>query len=173
MIGREEKLTVSTSSPSLTASPPPSRTKRAPIQLASFGVGAVFLLVGTAGFIPGITQNLDHLQLAGHEGHALLLGVFHVSVLHNVVHLLFGIVGVLVARKAAPARRYLLWGGLVYLILFLYGLVVDFSSAANFVPLSDANNLLHLVLAVVMIALSFLPRRRVAVRDVLGPAAET
>lgn len=103
----------------------------------------------------------------------MLLGVFHVSVLHNIVHLLFGIAGVLAARKAALARHYLLWGGLVYLILFLYGLVVDFNSAANFVPLSDANNWLHLILAVGMLALSFLPRRRVTVRDVLGPAAET
>ena len=50
----------------------------------------MFLLIGVAGFIPGITSNYDQLQFAGHQSGALLLGVFQVSVLHNIVHLLFG-----------------------------------------------------------------------------------
>ena len=33
-------------------------TKRSPLQIAALAVGAVFLLVGILGFVPGITTNL-------------------------------------------------------------------------------------------------------------------
>ena len=39
---------------------------RRPVQLAAMVVGVVFLLIGIAGFIPGITTNYDQLQFAGH-----------------------------------------------------------------------------------------------------------
>jgi hypothetical protein len=42
---------------------------------------------------------------AGHHSGALLLGVFQVSILHNIVHLLFGVAGRLLARTAAGARN--------------------------------------------------------------------
>lgn len=145
-------------------------TKRTPIQILAFLYGIVFLLAGIAGFIPGVTQNLGDLQFAGHEGHAMLLGIFHVSILHNVVHLLFGVAGVALARAPGTARHYLLWGGIIYLGLFLYGLFIDYDSAANFVPLSDANNWLHLGLGATMVGLSFLPHREVTARQTPGPA---
>ncbi|MDT0235417.1 DUF4383 domain-containing protein, partial [Curtobacterium sp. BRB10] len=63
--------------------------------------GVVFLIVGIAGFIPGLTMDMGSMSMAGHGSMALLLGLFQVSVLHNIVHLLFGIVGLLAARRAA------------------------------------------------------------------------
>ena len=66
---------------------------RHPVQLAAMVVAAVFLLVGVLGFIPGATTEYDGMTFAGHESTAMLLGVFHVSILHNIVHLLFGVVG--------------------------------------------------------------------------------
>jgi hypothetical protein len=47
-----------------------------------------------------------------------------VSILHSIVHLLFGIAGLAMARTAAQARHYLVFGGAIYLVLFLYGLIV-------------------------------------------------
>lgn len=131
---------------------------RSPVQIAALIYGIVFLLVGIAGFIPGLTTNYDTMQFAGHHSEAMLLGVFQVSILHNIVHLLYGIAGVALARKGTTARHYLLWGGVVYLVLWLYGLFVGHDSPANFVPLNNADNWLHLGLGVTMIALSFLPR---------------
>jgi hypothetical protein len=130
------------------------------VQRASLVVGIVFVLVGILGFIPGITTNYDQLLLVGHESGALLLGIFQVSILHNLVHLLFGIAGIAMARTVAGARNFLIWGGVIYLVLWLYGLFVDQDAAANFVPVNTADNWLHLVLGLGMIALGLVFGRR-------------
>jgi len=135
-----------------------------PVQKAALVVGIVFLLVGILGFIPGVTSNYDQMLFAGHNSTALLLGVFQVSVLHNIVHLLFGVVGVACARSFPGARNFLIWGGVIYLILWIYGLVVGFDSPANFVPLNNADNWLHLLLGIVMIALGWFLSRSVTDR---------
>ena len=130
-------------------------------------VGAVFLLVGILGFVPGITTNLyEGLEFAGHDGNAKLLGIFEVSVLHNLVHALFGVAGLVLARRADTARAYLIGGGAVYIVLWIYGLLIDQQSSANFVPLNDADNWLHLVLGVGMIALGLATRERTDARRV-------
>jgi hypothetical protein len=126
---------------------------RTTIQTAALAVGAVFLLVGVLGFIPGITTNYETLGFAGHESEALLLGIFQVSILHNIVHLLFGVAGVAMARSAAQSRNYLIGGGAVYLVLWIYGLLIGKDTAANFVPVNTADDWLHFVLGVAMIGL--------------------
>ncbi|MFL6176057.1 MAG: DUF4383 domain-containing protein [Ornithinibacter sp.] len=137
-----------------------TRTGRTAVQKAALAVGAVFLLVGVLGFVPGITSDYDTLGAAGHESEAMLLGIFQVSVLHNIVHLLFGIAGIVLARRTDSARGYLVGGGVVYLLLWVYGLVIDHDSSANFVPVNNADNWLHLLLGLGMIALGLLTTRR-------------
>lgn len=129
------------------------------LQKAAQAVGAVFLLVGVLGFIPGITSNYDSLGFAGHGSEALLLGAFQVSVLHNIVHLLFGAAGLAMSRSHSRSRSFLLYGGIIYLVLWLYGLLVGHDSGANFVPVNGADNWLHLVLGLAMIALAILLSR--------------
>lgn len=121
----------------------------------AIGIGAVFLLVGVLGFIPGITTNYGAMTFAGHESGAMLLGVFQVSILHNIVHLLFGAAGIAMARTNSMARWFLLGGGVVYLLLWIYGWVIDenANAMANIVPFNEADNWLHLVLGVAMIGL--------------------
>lgn len=132
---------------------------RAPVRRAATGIGVIFLLIGVLGFVPGVTSNFGGLSVAGHQSDARLLGVFQVSVLHNVVHLLFGVAGLAMSRTVTGARTFLVGGGAIYLVLWLYGLVVDQRSAANFVPVNGADNWLHLLLGVGMIALGLLTRR--------------
>lgn len=100
------------------------------------------------------------MMFAGHHSEAKLLGLFQVSILHNIVHLLFGIAGLALARTIAGAKRYLVVGGIIYLVLFVYGLAVGQNSSGNFVPLNLADDILHLVLGVGMIALGALLTRR-------------
>lgn len=147
---------VSGSSADPSVGPSPAAMFGTPVQLAAALVGAVFLLVGVLGFIPGITTRYDMLSFAGHQSMAMLFGLFAVSVLHNIVHLLFGIAGLALSRTATAARGYLIGGGVIYLILWLYGLVIDQQSAANFVPINTPDNWLHFGLGVGMIAVGAL-----------------
>ncbi|MDR7275316.1 DUF4383 domain-containing protein [Catenuloplanes atrovinosus] len=135
---------------------------RSPIRTAALAYAVVFLLVGILGFIPGVTTDYGTMQFAGHESEAKLLGLFQVSILHNAVHLLYGIAGLALARTVSGARLYLVVGGAVYLVLWLYGLVIGHDTAANFVPLNNADNWLHLFLAITMIGLGLLLVRRPA-----------
>lgn len=138
-----------------------TRAGRTPVQLASLVFGIVFIVVGILGFIPGVTTNYDALLFAGSDSGALLIGIFQVSILHNIVHLLIGIAGVALARTVSGARNFLIWGGAVYFVLWIYGLfVAGMDSAANFVPLNTADNWLHLVLAIAMVALGLLLGQR-------------
>lgn len=134
-------------------------------------VAILFLLVGVLGFIPGITTGYDDLTWAGHHSEAMLLGLFNVSVLHNLVHLAFGAVGLLMARAVGPARTYLIGGGAIYAVLWLYGLVIDRDSSANFIPVNTADNWLHFGLAIVMIGLGLLFSRTATAAGGVGTGA--
>lgn len=125
-------------------------------------VAVVFLLVGLAGFVPGLTSNVGDLQFAGHESDAQLLGLFQVSVLHNIVHVLFGVVGLILAKSWHGARGFLLGGAALYAVLTVYGALVDHHSDANFVGLDTADNWLHLILAIGMAALGVVLGRKPA-----------
>jgi hypothetical protein len=119
-------------------------------------VGIVFLLVGIAGFIPGLTTDLyDGLEFAGDDGTSQLLGIFQVSVLHNIVHGLFGLAGLALAATASGARTYLIGGGAIYLGLFLLGIV----GGGDWIPSNTADNWLHLLLGAGMIGLGVLTTR--------------
>ena len=145
---------------STSAARPAASHHRTPIEIAAMAVGAVFLLVGLLGFIPGIT--MGGLGAYGHTSEALLLGVFQVSILHNIVHLLFGVAGLAMGRSVSGARAFLVWGGAIYLVLFVYGLIFGGPMPANFVPMNMADNFLHLVLGIGMLALGLTLGRRTA-----------
>ena len=135
-------------------------TGKTAVQKAAQLVGIVFLAVGVLGFVPGITTGYGSMEFASHESNAKLLGLFQVSVLHNIVHLLFGAAGLAMARTIRGAKNYLIVGGVIYLVLFIYGLAVPHDSSANFVPLNGADNVLHLLLGIGMIALGAVLTRR-------------
>jgi hypothetical protein len=137
---------------------------RTGLQKAAAATGALFLLVGVLGFIPGVTSNYESLGMAGHGSKALLFGIFQVSVLHNIVHLAFGAAGLLLARTHQKSRSFLIYGGVVYLVLWLYGLLVRDETPANFVPVNGADNWLHLALSLAMIVLAILLSPRTAPR---------
>ena len=124
---------------------------RTPIQSLAALVGVVFLLVGILGFVPGITTHYGDLSFAGHGSHAKLLGIFQTSILHNIVHLAFGI-GILMAKTVEGARTYLIGGGVVYLVVWLIGII----GGLDWLPVNTADNWLHVVLGVGMVALGFI-----------------
>lgn len=126
---------------------------RSLLQTAALVVGVVFLLVGILGFIPGITTHYSDLKFAGHNSDAELLGIFNTSILHNIVHLLFGIAGISLSRTWDGARTFLIGGGVIYLVLFVYGLIFHGENGGNWIPVNWADNVLHLVLGLGMVGL--------------------
>nr|WP_284289648.1 DUF4383 domain-containing protein [Angustibacter aerolatus] len=99
----------------------PTDLEPAPVRTVARLVGVVFLVVGVLGFVPGVTSDFSRMEMAGDPSHAMLLGIFRVSVLHNVLHLLFGVAGLVLSSHASGARWYLVGGGLAYLGLAVYG----------------------------------------------------
>ena len=120
--------------------------------------GIAFLAVGVLGFIPGITTNLGDIEFAGNDSPSELLGIFQVSILHNIVHLLFGIAGIALSRAPDTARTYLLGAGVIYVVLFVYGLFVGSGDDANFVPVNTGDDWLHLLLGVGLLGSWFVTR---------------
>ena len=128
---------------------------RAPVRWAGIVIALFFLAIGFAGFYPGVTMNFNNIEM-GYGSEAMVLGIFQVSVLHNVIHLILGALGLALSRTSHASRRYLRIAGVVTALLFLFGLLVDPSSMANFVPLNTVDTWTYLVLTIVLIGLSFL-----------------
>ncbi len=156
--------TSSVANPTRAAMGTPSARRRTTLQTVAAAVAALFLVVGIAGFIPGITTHYSDMEFAGHRAmDPMLLGLFCVSVLHNVAHLLFGVAGLAMARTIPGARAFLIGGGVIYLVLALYGVLIDQNSKANFLPMNTADNWLHLFLGLGMVGLG-----AVLSRDAVG-----
>ena len=136
------------------------KTQRTLAQTLAVLFGIAFLAVGVFGFIPGITQDLRDIEFAGNDSPAELLGIFKVSILHNIVHLLFGIAGIALSRTRANALLYLLYTGVIYVVLTVFGLLVDVRDVddANFIPVNREDTVLHLVLAIGLLGGWFLSK---------------
>jgi len=139
------------------------------LRAAARAVGIVFLLVGIAGFIPGITDDAPG-HFAGEDSPASLLHVFQTGILHNLVHGLFGVAGLLMARTAGGARTFLIGGGAIYLALWVVGML----GSMDWLPADDTDDWLHLGLGLGMVALgALLGRRRRADRREIGAVRAT
>jgi hypothetical protein len=114
--------------------------------LVAFLFGAVFVVVGLAGFF--VTGG--H-HAVGQDGGALL-GLFQVNLAHNLVHLAVGaiMIGAAIAGLRA-AKAVNLTFGVVYLAVFVLGLFV-IGSSRNLLALNGADNGLHLALGAVLTA---------------------
>jgi hypothetical protein len=116
--------------------------------------GVVFLIVGAGGFIPGLTD-------MGHMGHpadgqvtmttmfGYELKLFPVNVLHNIVHLLFGVWGILAARSLGGARGYFRAVAVIYAVLTVMGLIPALYTTFGLIPLYGNDVWLHALLAIV------------------------
>jgi hypothetical protein len=125
---------------------------RSTIQSLALLFGVVFIAVGILGFIPGITTHYGDLSFAGDDSDAKLLGIFQVSLLHSFVHILFGLVGLWATRAYESSRLYMFGGGVIYLALFLLGIV----GGADWIPANTADHWLHLALGVVMVGIGYI-----------------
>ena len=113
--------------------------------------GIVFLAVGAGGFIPGLTDHsaapaagLTQTDGFGHE-----LGLFPINTIHNIIHLLFGVWGVVAYRSYAGARTYFRSVAVIYGLLTILGLLPQTNTTFGFVPIYGNDVWLHALLALV------------------------
>jgi hypothetical protein len=119
------------------------------VQRAAQIFGWVFVLVGILGFFA-----------TDEEGR--LLGLFPVNTLHNVVHLAFGVWGILAARSWDAARTYCRAAGVIYLVLTVLGVVAP--DGFGLVPLGGNDVWLHAVLALALLFFGFTAKEGSAAR---------
>ena len=136
----------------------PAAADRHPAQLLALVIGAVYTLVGVAGFFVTGFENFAA------ETDKTLAG-FEINPLHNIVHLAIGLAGLALWRRLDTARTYgwLLAAG--YGLAFLYGLFAAGNSDINFLSLNGADNGLHLVSAAAGVAIALWPADRTARAD--------
>lgn len=113
------------------------------IQALAKGFGLVMLLVGLLGFVPGITND------------GLLLGIFEVNAMHNIVHLLTGIVGLVAAGSYAHARLFFQVFGVVYLLVTVLGFLTGAALAIGLIPVNMADNVLHVAITLLALYAGF------------------
>ncbi|WP_240636137.1 DUF4383 domain-containing protein [Caldimonas tepidiphila] len=122
--------------------------------------GIAFLLIGIVGFIPGLTVGHDHPDVAVTSGLGLALGLFPVNVLHNIVHLLFGVWGLMAARSPGGAVGYARAVAIIYALFTVMGLIsaMNLHTTFGLVPLYGNDVWLHALLALVAAYFGFMHR---------------
>ena len=134
-----------------------------PIGTLATVFGVVFLLVGAAGFVAAPPPP-DALPLAVAHGHGLALGLFPVNTLHNLVHLLFGVRGLVAARGILlSARAYFQLLAVSYALLTAMGLIPATQTTFGLIPIYGNDVWLHALIAVAAGVIGFaMPARTAA-----------
>ena len=120
-------------------------------EILSLAFGAVYLLVGIVGFF---ITGFDNFF--GHTDETLL--IFDINPAHNVVHILIGVAGLVLGRTLAGARTYGWLLAVGYGAAFIYGLLAV-GEEWDFLNINGADNGLHLVTALVGLAIALMPVR--------------
>lgn len=117
---------------------------RSPAQVYALVIGLTLTVAGIAGFFYDASFGSGD----GLEREAVL-GILDVNGWHNVVHVLSGVLGLLVAGSYSGARVYALVFGGVYVVVTLLGFIAgDGGEVLGLVPVNTEDNLLHLLLGV-------------------------
>lgn len=114
-----------------------------------FGWG--FLVVAILGFFVSRGSMVADPALAPR-----VLGLFPVNLLHNIVHLLFGIWGIVAARSFSGAKTFAQVGGIIYLVLTLLAFYTP--STFGLIPIGGNDIWLHALIAAVLLYFGFTAR---------------
>lgn len=119
--------------------------ERTPAQLYALSFGVVLLLVGILGFIADASFGTG----SNVQGDDFI--IFEVNGWHNLVHILSGLLGLALWRRADTARLYALGFGATYLVVTIWGFITG-DQVLWLIPVDAADNVLHLVIAATGIA---------------------
>ncbi|TFV67836.1 UNVERIFIED_ORG: DUF4383 domain-containing protein [Bacillus sp. AZ43] len=121
-------------------------------EILALAFGAIYLLVGIVGFF--VTGFDDFFA---HDTNETLLG-FEINGMHNVVHIVIGLAGLLLGRTLSGARTYGWLLAVGYGAAFVYGLIA-MGETWDFLSINTADNVLHIATAVVGLVIALMPVR--------------
>jgi hypothetical protein len=118
--------------------------ERSPAQVYALAIGLTLVVAGIAGFF----YSASFATGDGTERDAVL-GILDVNGWHNIVHIVSGAIGLLVAGSYGGARTYALGLGVVYLLVTLLGFIAgDGEEILNLIPVNTEDNFLHLLIGI-------------------------
>ena len=105
--------------------------------------GVIFLILGVLGFIPN--------PIVGDDG-----AVFHTDMMHNLVHIVLGIVLIWAGKKGGSTTVLTLKVvGVIYLVVAVLGFLMGEGSILGLMEVNGADNWLHLVVAILFLWAGF------------------
>ncbi len=112
-------------------------------------VGILFLAVGVMGFVPGLVQPPPPGApgVTVHANHGYLMGLFPINVLHNIVHLIIGLLGLISYRRFADARLFARGLAIFYGLLAIMGFFPGLRTTFGLIPIFGHDIWLHAVSA--------------------------
>jgi hypothetical protein len=110
--------------------------------------GIVFLLVGIAGFVPSLVQPAPGGDM-NMGGMGMLFGMFAVNMMHNIVHIVFGLWGLAASRSAGGAVMYARAVAVIYGLVAIMGLIPATQDTFGLMPIYGKDVWLHAALALV------------------------
>jgi hypothetical protein len=118
--------------------------ERSPAQVFALVIGLTLVVAGIAGFFYNASFSTgDDLPRDA------VIGILDVNGWHNVVHIVSGVIGLLLAGSYDGARLFALAGGAVYLVVAVVGFIAgDGGEIVGLVPVNTEDNLLHLLIAI-------------------------
>lgn len=117
---------------------------------AALAFGIVYLVVGVAGFIPGLVFGMPE-GMPSASGN--LLGIFPINAVHNVVHLAIGAALVYGATATPAAIMVSRIVGVTYILVGLLG--IPFPDGFGLLPLGGTDILLHLATGAILLYIGF------------------
>jgi hypothetical protein len=113
-------------------------------------VGIIFLLVGIMGFVPSLRSLPNNgLPITVTSGYGYELGLFPINVLHNIVHLTVGALGIAAFWSFSFARLFARGLAIFYGLLAVMGLIPATSTTFGLIPIFGNDVWLHAVTALI------------------------
>lgn len=104
--------------------------------------GVLFLAAGILGFVPAAVT--DHK----------LLGLFHVDTMHNIIHILSGLIAFAASGAEKTSRLYFVGFGWVYALVAVVGFIQG-DTVLGLFHVNSADNWLHVFFAVLLLGIGY------------------
>lgn len=107
--------------------------------------GFIYLAIGMLGFVPGLRElpPPQAPEVVIEAAHGYLFGLFPVNALHNIVHIVLGLWGILAFKTLASSISFAKGLAIIYAVFAVMGLFPVLNTTFGLVPLHSHDIWLH------------------------------